>query len=264
MKTIIYYFTGTGNSLAAARKISAVLGDCELVPIATLQDTPGDIVPAADRVGIVCPIYDFGLPSIVSEFAGRLDLSKAGYTFCVLTMGGMGVSALHQANAIVMKKNGRPFTAAWAVQVVGNFVPLYAPPEGSKREKLLDGSGHRIREIAGLIDKGIAVTPGFAPFSSLLKHLMYDGMMKKIHDADNDFIADERCTRCGTCANVCPVKNIGIVDGKPSWQHHCELCMACLNLCPAQAIQWGPKTKGRGRYHHPDLKIADMKTQAGR
>ena len=29
MKTIIYYFTGTGNSLAAARKIAAALGDCE-------------------------------------------------------------------------------------------------------------------------------------------------------------------------------------------------------------------------------------------
>ncbi len=38
MKTIIYYFTGTGNSLAAAKKIAAVLGDCTLVPIASLQD----------------------------------------------------------------------------------------------------------------------------------------------------------------------------------------------------------------------------------
>ena len=57
MKTIIYYFTGTGNSLAVAKKITAVLGDCDLVPIASLQSTTADITPAADRVGIVNPVY---------------------------------------------------------------------------------------------------------------------------------------------------------------------------------------------------------------
>jgi flavodoxin len=37
MKTIIYYFTGTGNSLAAARKIAAVLEDCELEYTSTIK-----------------------------------------------------------------------------------------------------------------------------------------------------------------------------------------------------------------------------------
>ena len=71
MKTIIYYFTGTGNSLAVAKMIAAVLGDCEIVPIASLQTTAGDITPAADRVGIINPVYLPGLPVIVgTEFAG--------------------------------------------------------------------------------------------------------------------------------------------------------------------------------------------------
>src|SRR5690554_2082546 len=52
MKTVIYYFTGTGNSLAAARKVAAALGETELVPIASLAITPGTITPDADRVGI--------------------------------------------------------------------------------------------------------------------------------------------------------------------------------------------------------------------
>ena len=263
MKTIIYYFTGTGNSLAAARKIAAALGDCELIPIASQKNIPGDIIPPADRVGIVAPVYDFGLPSIVAEFAGRLDLKKAGYTFCVMTMGGMGASALHQMNAIVTKKNGRPLDAAWVVQMVGNFVPLYSPPEGTKKEKALAGADAKIQDIAGMIDKGITVRPGFSPVSSLLKGLMYDGFISKIHESDKQFVSDDNCTHCGTCSNVCPVKNIEMVDEKPEWQHHCELCMACLNFCPAKAIQWGPKTKARGRYRHPDVKIADMKVQRG-
>ena len=60
MKTIIYYFTGTGNSLAAAKQIGAALNECELVSIASLKDTPR-IHPEAERVGIVFPLYFSGL-----------------------------------------------------------------------------------------------------------------------------------------------------------------------------------------------------------
>jgi len=88
MKTILYYFTGTGNSLAAAKKIAAALGDCELVPIASLKDRAGKIVPAADRVGIVCPVYDAGLPVIVKEFAERLDIGAVPYVFGIITFDG--------------------------------------------------------------------------------------------------------------------------------------------------------------------------------
>ena len=124
MKTIIYYFTGTGNSLAAARIVAATLEDCELVSIAVLKDTPGNIVPQADRVGIVCPVYDAGVPRIVAEFAERLDLSRAGSTFAIVTMGGTGISALHQLNKILMKGQGRKLNAAFAVKMPGNFLRL--------------------------------------------------------------------------------------------------------------------------------------------
>jgi hypothetical protein len=90
MKTVLYYFTGTGNSLAVAEGLSRKLGDCELVPIASLAVGSGPVVPSADRVGIVTPIYFFGLPSLVLLFAGRLDIRKVKYIFAVVTMGGSG------------------------------------------------------------------------------------------------------------------------------------------------------------------------------
>lgn len=49
MKTAIYYFTGTGNSLAAAKKIVIALGDCEVVAITALRDTTGP--NASDAIG---------------------------------------------------------------------------------------------------------------------------------------------------------------------------------------------------------------------
>jgi Pyruvate/2-oxoacid:ferredoxin oxidoreductase delta subunit len=263
VKTIIYYFSGTGNSLAAARIICRHLGDCELVPIASLPGTCMDSIPAADRVGIVCPVYDLGLPSIVAGFVQRLDLSRAGYSFAVLTMGGFGASALHQLDDLVFARSRRHLDAAFTVKMVGNFVPLYEPAKGTRREKILTDAEKRLDEIAAKIDMGLTMQPGSAVLTGLLKRFMYDGFIRQIHDADKNFLADEKCTSCGTCAEVCPVHNIDMVEGRPVWKHHCELCCACIHLCPVEAIQYGQKTKTRGRYRHPDLKIADMKTQRG-
>jgi ferredoxin len=266
MKTIIYYFTGTGNSLAAAKKIAAVLGDCELVPIALLQKTQEDVLPDADRVGIICPVYDAGLPRIVAECAGRLDLSRAGYTFAVVTMGGTGISALHQLNRIIAGKNRRKLDAAFALIMPGNFPPVAKIATPEKQRDILNSATARLVEIARTIDQGITVPPGFSPLSSLMRCLVYPPFFRNVHEGDKSFSVSDTCTSCGTCAQVCPVGNISLVEGMPAWQHRCELCCACLHFCPAEAIQLNmfQGSKGRGRYRHPDLKVTDMKTQAGK
>jgi ferredoxin len=265
MKTTIYYFTGTGNSLAAARKVAAVLGDCGLEPIASLKDTAGKIVPQVDRVGIVCPVYDAGVPRIMAEFVERLDLSRAGYTFAIVTMGGMGVSALHQLNTILRKGQGRNLDAAFAVKMPGNFPPVGRPPAGENKDAILAAADKHLAEIAYTIDEGIVVPPGFSPVSSLMRCLLYPPFFKNVHDGDRNFSVSDACTSCGICAKVCPAGNITLANDRPSWQHRCELCCACLHFCPVEAIQLNVMqgTKGRGRYRHPDVSLADMKIQRG-
>jgi ferredoxin len=265
MKTIIYYFTGTGNSLAAAKKIATVIGDCDLVPIASLMDTTGDIVPTAEQIGIVCPVYDAGLPRIVAEFAKRLILLPTVYSFGIVTLGGTGVSALHQLNGIVSRKNGKKLDAAFIVKMPGNFPPIAKIAPAEKQQEILKSADIRLTEIAGLIGKGTVVPPGFSPVSSLMRSLVYGPFYRNVHDMDKNFSVSDACTSCGTCAKVCPVGNIGLLNDRPSWQHRCEACCACLHFCPAEAIELNVffGTKGRGRYHHPGVKVTDMNLRQG-
>lgn len=265
LKTSIYYFTGTGNSLAAAKRVAAGLENADLIPIASLRNTTGRISPQADRVGIVCPVYDCGVPVMVAEFAERLDLSRTGYVFAIVTMGGMGVSALHQLNGIIRERQGRGLDAGFAVGMPGNFPPLYRPASGKKRDEILAAADKRLGDIAGVIGSGTAAPPGFAPISLLAKAITYGRFARNVHGGDKAFSVSDACTGCGTCAKVCPAGNITLERGRPVWNHRCELCCACLHFCPIEAIQFHVMrgTEKRGRYRHPDLRVADMQAQRG-
>ena len=265
METILYYFTGTGNSLAAAKEIAAALGDCDIVPIASLMDTPGDVVPAAERVGIVCPVYFAGLPAMVATFAERLDLTGAKYVFSVVTFGGSGdAPALQQLHAILTTKSGRGLDAGFGVKMPGNYVLMYEPPTGTKREKMLaDAKGAFVR-ITDTIRKGGRQDLPSSFILQALHSLMYPRFIAGVHDKDRNFSVTDACTSCGTCAAVCPAGNIELIDQRPVWKHRCELCCACIHLCPVQAIQAGRGTAKRQRYRNPDTSIADLKNQRER
>jgi len=260
MKTTIYYFTGTGNSLAAAKKIAAVLGDCEFVPIASLQTTTGNITPQTDRVGIINPVYFAGLPLMVAEFAGCLDLSQTKYMFSVVTFGGSGAApALKQLDSILKKQRDHGLDAGFMVKMPGNYILLYESPTGEKREELLATADAQIADISAAINRNEIRKLPSSLLSGLLHSIAYPHFASHVHEDDWKFSVNENCTSCGICAAICPAGNIGLVDGKPVWKHHCELCCGCIHLCPTEAIQAGSRTAARQRYHNPSVSIEELK-----
>ena len=60
---MIFYFTGTGNSLYAANKLES---DCRSIPGLWRSGRPLDF--SAGRIGIVAPIYGHELPGMVKDF----------------------------------------------------------------------------------------------------------------------------------------------------------------------------------------------------
>ncbi|MFH0967430.1 MAG: EFR1 family ferrodoxin [Methanobacteriota archaeon] len=265
MKTTIYYFSGTGNSLVAARKIAGLLGDAELIPIATLRQS-GTITALSGRIGIICPVYDMGIPVIVRDFLQNLVVDKSTYLFAILTLGGQGAAALKLINTCLREKNKRVLSAGFLVKMPGNFPPVGVPPTGKKRDTILASAEKELDRIGEHILKKKENSIGFTPFSSLLQSLLYGSFSKGVHSLDEKFTVSEACTSCGTCASVCPTGNITIIDGRPVWNHQCELCCGCLNFCPVEAINLHMMlgTKGRGRYHHPDITVSDLKGQQGK
>jgi hypothetical protein len=131
--TTLYWFSGTGNSLALAREIARTLGDARLVPIASLG--PGPVTVDGD-FGLVCPVYFYGLPLLVRDFLARVDARSAPYAFCVLDAGGFPGWAATQARCLG-RRAGKSFDAVYNVVMPGNYIAMYDVRGGDARERVL-------------------------------------------------------------------------------------------------------------------------------
>lgn len=258
MKNVIFYFTGTGNSLKIARDIAAEIGETELVPIPQAMKKPADRWLAAETIGFVFPVYFEGPPIIVEELVERLKLNANPYIFAVCNCGGAFGTTLLAIDKLLQKKNtGLAFGTA--IKMPGNYLPMYGAYPEAKQRQLFVGESEQIRTIAetikarrtGLVMKDIFLI-------NFLSSLFHPSFVKNARTWDKNFSANNRCNHCGTCSRVCPIGNIELKDGKPVWNHRCEQCFACIQWCPQEAIQCGKKSASRKRYHHPEIKLGDL------
>lgn len=262
-ETTIYYFTGTGNSLAVARALAERLGGTTLLPIAS--DRTARIRVPSERVGIVCPVYFYTLPLLVRELLSRLDLAGVRYVFLVLTMGGFpGLSVAH-AQGLLAQSGGR-LDAAFSVRMLGNYIAEYDVRGEKAVQAMRARSARQVAKVAAAVRAGERTIERSGPAGRGLSRAMFFLFGRRFLAAcrtlDRRFSVEPTCTQCGTCAAVCPVRNVRLVDGRPSWLGHCEQCFACIHFCPVAAIQIrGKRTKKRGRYHHPDVTAEDIAAQ---
>lgn len=255
MKSVIYWFSGTGNSLAIADELAKALGDTTLIPIAKIINQN---MQPFEQVGIIFPVYCFGLPLIVRRFLRQAPLVKAKYIYTIANMAGMAGNVHREARNLLAKQNAG-LSAGWSIIMPTNYPVLSSPPPREKQERIFAKAEERIKEIAHCVSRG--KTGIFEDSSAILGRLL--GLIRRISiarlpDEDAKFVVGPNCNHCGLCAKVCPVENIRIVEGKPIWLHHCEQCMACLQWCPTKAINYGQRTAGRQRYHHPRFKAGDL------
>ena len=83
MKRIIYYFSGTGNSLYTARKIAKEIGGAELISVRCEPEVLS--AEDADMIGFVCSVYEWDVPGTFREFIKNLTINKKAYIFMVAT-----------------------------------------------------------------------------------------------------------------------------------------------------------------------------------
>lgn len=260
MKTKIYFFSGTGNSLWFAEKIAEGIPSSSVESIASLihLDT---IECDADVIGLVYPIYYWGLPEMVDNFIKKLQLRNDSYIFAAVTCGGPpaleggGTVAVEEA----FRSKGQSTDSVFLTWMPGNFISAYGAFPDFLQKKLIKKAEKKAKFISKKVNQKRSHFQWGNPITNLLSKKVYIKWRNGLKDNYKLFTVDESCNTCGVCIKTCPASNLSMEDGRPNWKAECQECYACIQYCPKESIQFKGVTKKRKRYHHPQVSAAYLR-----
>lgn len=247
-KTIIHYFTGTGNTAHAVKMITEQLqNNGHEVKISKLKK--GILPPDedADYHIIAFPVLSWAAPVMMKQYVKRMPLS-AGSKTAILAVNGAIVSheklvkgftgqALEEISRILRRKKYDVFLTGNA-SFPDNWTQFTNPPTKEEAELILSLGENDVRQFITCFIQGKRLIYRCGSLNRIWTYLIsllfgYIGRRA----LGKFYIADEHCTACGICAKSCPAQTIRMSDKKPYWTSTCEDCNRCINLCPEQAIQ---------------------------
>ena len=256
---ILFLFSGTGNSLHVALRVQENIENSEILSIPKVLEEK-KFNYEATRIGFIFPVHFQDAPHIVREFLKHVKIIGDPYIFAIATAGGEFGTTFQKINKILDRQN-RKLHSEFSLALPSNSIVM---EDRSRTPEEIDGliknSEIRINEIIDIItnkeiEKDIYKKSSFKDRFGCLMGKIF---LYKIFNDKRFRVDDEKCVRCGTCVSVCPMNNIELVDDKVTWNHNCEVCLACIHWCPQNAIQhWG--TRGIPRYHHPNIKLKQMR-----
>ena len=251
MENVIFFFSGTGNCLKVAKSISKELENCEIFPMAK----PFNLSKQYDSIGFVYPTYFCGLPKIAAQFIENLNLdsNKNTYYYAIATYGGNAGYAVYHIYELLYKKHGIKLNYGEKLKMFSNYIVMYNMKENV--EEITNKSNADLVPIIEAIK-----TKKNNKASSLTKILkpVNTSFIKKVNNMDKDYNVNNNCNGCGICTQVCPVKNIELINNKPQYKHHCENCVACIQFCPQKAINYKNATENRRRYTNPEITYKEL------
>lgn len=271
---MIFYFSATGNSKRAAERIAQETGDTNLISMGTVMRTAETnrnqarfryTLAEDEQLGIVSPVYCWGLPSVVNEFLSLVTIDVLDpaqvYSFCVITYGTTTGKAGHLV-AEHLQRQRITLSARFSVRCPDTFTPLFDLSDKRKVARMVARSEQEITSVAGCIsirEQGDfmrrttprAIASVYWPF--------YQHERK----CRNLSVNTALCVGCGACAKRCPCAAIEMrgeqrSGRRPVWvKKRCAMCLRCLHCCPAHAIQFGSgrATNKHGQYRNPHTRV---------
>lgn len=245
---MIFYFSATGNSRHAARRIAESIGD-RAIPITEClkKEKFNFIAQPNEIIGFVCPVYNVGLPITVIDFIEKLNLNiNDNRVFTVVTFGSVSGGASRMIKEKLAEKN-ISVNAQYSVKMPDTWTPVFDVSNKEKINKINAKADKSIDKIICKINKGTSGNFDFRrlPFCEEI-YKGYENMRRT-----SSLSVNGKCTGCGLCQKLCPVDAIEIQGGKPVWvKDKCAMCLGCLHRCPEFAIHRGEKTALHGQYTH--------------
>lgn len=257
---MIFYFSGTGNSLWIANEVSKYQNE-KLISIGDeLQNEQNRFeytLSEDEKIGFVFPVYSWAPPAVVLHFIEQLKLINYNnqHLFFICSCGDdIGFTQKIFTKAVV--KKGWNVVAGFSVIMPNNYVTFPGFDTDSKdvEQVKLSAAIKTIEQInRRLFDGQRDLFECKMGHFAFVKSYIINPLFNKYAVTDRPFIVTDKCIGCGLCQKVCPMGNV-LVHNKPIWRNNCTTCLACYHICPKNAVQYGKSTKKKHQYFNPSIR----------
>ncbi len=236
-KCSIFFFSGTGNTYFAAKRIAEALNeqglDAVSLPIDSL--TMAEIeweAKSSDILGIGYPIYASSLPAPIERFLEVLPEVKQPRCFFVF--------CTHSENSgdgvhTIAKKL---YSKGYIIIGETRFAMRSNIPFEPFHKKQTDITELNPEEFA----KKIVAARPVEIHETKQFHLGKNKYKKLMKRFGAELGVNKRlCTLCASCAKYCPVSNIYMDENQVNFLDNCVSCMRCINFCKNSAITYAGK-----------------------
>lgn len=251
MKTNIFYYSSTGNSLYVAKRIASEIEDSEIISMATAVKEK-NFNYHCNKAIFIYPVHCFGLPVIAFNFLENLKIENCTYIYGIaVSGGGKGDNTFKQLKYLLPALSINNYTT---LKYVSNYIKegRNATIERIEKSDLIN------EPLIDKIIKEITTNHSIEENIKKSKGALTNRAWKKFFIGKSNFNVNEDCIGCKICEKVCPIQNICLKDNRPTWSNHCVDCMGCINLCPQKAINIGTKTKKKNRYKNKNVSSSEL------
>lgn len=256
-KTVIFYFSQSGNSLYTAKKIAVLLGNAELISIAEAVHSGTYKYEGYEQVGFILPLYFMSMPRMAWHFMERVELKDAKYAFSIVTRAYTKGKIFSDMKLLLNKKSINLDYGRY-VTYPDSYIRWSGPVKEMTRQKIYVQSDMKLDKITHAIKRGVKDIENEGVFLRVFAWGFYGVWKSLLSKNYKSFKVNNSCINCGICKKVCPAKNIRLEESMPIWADKCEDCMACVQHCPKQAIYFNKKTFSKERYRHPQITLNEL------
>lgn len=247
---MVLFFSGTGNSAYAARRIAAALGEAPVNLFSRISTRDRSPIVGEGAWVISAPTYCWQLPHVVRELLLETELCGCTGLYFILTCGDDIGGAEKHLRRLCAKK-GVGYMGCAQVVMPENYIALFNAPARAEALKIIERAEPALDGAAKAIASGERLPEVPVTLAGRIKSDIVNPFYYPLVVRDKKFCVSNACVGCGECEASCPLRNIAMEGGRPRWGGSCTHCMACITRCPARAIEYGTASVGRERYACP-------------
>ena len=248
---MIVYFSGTGNSRHAARRLAELLEDKQLIDAGELiRHGEAPAFESETPYIFVCPTYAWRIPRVFEAFLRAARFEGNGRAYFVMTCGD-GVGGAQRFVAALCAEKGWQFMGLAQIVMPENYIAMFSVLAPEQALPIVRRADMAIAEVAGAVFAGERLPDCSGGLKGALLSALTPSFYRFFVKADA-FRTTDACTGCGVCVRACMLNNVSLTDGRPVWGKNCTHCMACICGCPQKAIEYGKKSVDKPRYQCPE------------